>query len=178
MLLTRVTAPAMPVRMFEIMDQLRQPSDDAIYIEAIRATAHDMVTEMSGRTLGAETWDMALARVSRDVILPKSPVQSLVSVSYYDAAGAVQTATLSDFALFKDTDIAIVRPKADKAWPGLQVREDAITFRFVAGYTTPPDALQFAVRLCAEAIFDRNLADLKPVIDALIDIHRLGWVGS
>lgn len=178
MLLTRITAPALPVSRVEIMDHLRQPNDPSMYIEAIRATAHDMVTEFSGRTLGAETWDMALANVFGDVMLPKSPVQSLVSISYFDAAGASQTANLADFDLFKDTDKAIVRPKVGKSWPGLQTREDAITFQFVAGYATLPEALKMAVRICAEATFDRNLDDLRPAIDALIGIYRLGWVGS
>lgn len=178
MLLTRVTGPALPVSLVEIMDHLRQPNDMQMYIEAIRATAHDMVSEFSGRTLGAETWDMALASASGDVFLPKSPVQSLVSISYFDAAGASQTASLADFDLFKDTDKAIVRPKIGKSWPGLQTREDAMTLRFVAGYGTVPDALRMAVRMCAEATYDRNLADLRPVIDAMIGIHRLGWIGS
>lgn len=178
MLLTRVSGPALPVTKQEIIDQLRQPNDEDRYIEALRAAAHDMVAELSGRTLGSETWDMAVSASSGDIILPRSPVQSLTSISFYDAAGVAQTATLSDFHLFKDTDKAIVRPKDGKSWPALQAREDAMTIRFVAGYPALPDALRFAVRLCAESLYDHRMDGPPPSVLALVSAHRIGWVSA
>lgn len=178
MLLSRVTSPAAPVPLSEIMEQLREPSDPAATIDAVRVAAHDMISEMSGRTLGAETWDLALATVGKEVALPRSPVQSLVSINYFDAAGVAQTATLGDFDLFKGDDRAIVRPKPGKAWPGLQVREDALTIRFIAGYVAMPDGLRMAVRLASEYLFDHRMEGVPMSIDALVSTHRIGWVSS
>ena len=176
MLLRRVSAAALPVPFTEIMEQLRQPQDAPTYIEGIRAAAHDVVSEMSGRCLGAETWDVLLAEASGDIVLPKSPVQSITSISYFDAAGAVQTVPVEDYLLFAGQDRAKLRPAEGRSWPTLQRREDALTIRFVAGYTMLPEGLRAAVRFAAESIYDR--VPFPPPMEALINSHRLGWVSS
>lgn len=176
MYLTRITGPALPVATAEVMQHLRGPYDELGYIESIRASAHDIVSEMSGRTLGTETWDLAVGSVAGDLVLPKSPVQSLTSISYYDAAGVLQLATLSDFYLFKGEDRATVRPKDGRSWPTLQDREDALIVRFVAGYATLPPALRVAVLFAAEAIYDR--VPFPPAMEVQIAAYRLGWVAA
>lgn len=176
MLMRRVSAAALPVSLTEVMDQLRQPQDAPTYVEAIRTAAHDVVAEMSGRCLGAETWDASFAEATGDIVLPKSPVQSITSISYFDAAGAVQTANVADFLLFAGQDRATMRPAVGKSWPTLQRREDALTIRFVAGYTTLPEGLRAAVRLAAESIYDR--VPFPPPMEALINSHRLGWIAA
>ncbi|WP_434612081.1 head-tail connector protein [Tabrizicola sp. M-4] len=176
MLLRRVSAAAMPVPLTEIMDQLRQPQDAPTYIEGIRAAAHDVVSEMSGRCLGAETWEVMLAEGSGDIVLPKSPVQSITSISYFDAAGAVQTVPVEDYLLFAGQDRAKLRPAEGKNWPTLQRREDAMTIRFVAGYTVLPDGLKAAVRQASQSIYEGG--DFPPSMHILINVHRLGWVAA
>lgn len=176
MLLRRVTPAALPVSLTEIMDQLRQPQDDPLYIEGIRRAAHDVVAEMSGRCLGSETWEVSFSEASGDVALPKSPVQSITSISYFDATGAVQPANVADFLLFAGQDRAKLRPVEGRSWPTLQKREDAITIRFVAGYSTLPDGLNFAVRVAAENIYDR--VPFSPTMEVFIGVHRLGWISA
>lgn len=176
MYLARVSGRALPVNVGELMNHLRQPQDDLVYLEAILASAHDTVAELTGRTLGNETWDVSLGAVSGDLVLPKNPVQSITSISFFDAAGVTQTADVADFLLFKGEDRATIRPKEGKAWPTLQKREDALTVRFVAGYSDLPPALRVAILFAAESIYDRS--PFPPAMEVQIAAYRLGWISA
>lgn len=182
MLLRRITSPATPVPDGVVDDHLRNPQDPNV-VEVVRLAAHDMVSEMSGRVLGPETWEMSVATAPTRLTLPKSPVQSLVSIKYYDGAGVEQTADLADFYLFADDDRAVVTPKDGKAWPTLQARDDALTVRFIAGYTTLPAALGHAVLMVAghlyenrNAVSEGTMTEVPMAVSALVGIHKLGWV--
>lgn len=87
MLLRRTSPSAAPVAAPVIAAHLRQPEDDVGAIEAFRLAAHDFVAETSGRVLGSETWALSIGEAPVRLDLPKSPVQSLVSIKYWDAAG-------------------------------------------------------------------------------------------
>lgn len=185
MLLSRVATGPQPVTVEMALDHLRQPEDSLGYVQALLSASTALIGEKAGRVLTAETWDLSVASASGDIVLPKSPVQSITSISYFDAAGAVQAATVSDFYLFKDTDRAILRPKDGFSWPTLQTREDAMTVRFVAGYATIPDELRHAILLTLghffenrEAVTDRGMVELPYGVDALVAVHRLGWVAA
>lgn len=176
MLLRRVSAAAMPVPLQDVMNHLRHPQDDQVYIDGIRRAAHDVVAEMSGRSLGTETWAVSFSEAAGDLVLPKSPVQSITSISYFDAAGAVQAASVADYLLFAGQDRAMLRPAEGRSWPTLQRREDALTITFVAGYIAMPEALRVAVLMAAECIFDR--VPFAPAMDVMIASHRLGWIAA
>lgn len=182
MLINRVSASAYPVTLADALVHLRQPTDEDGYVEALRFAAHDLIAEMSGRILGTETWAASLDYPRDRVNLPKSPVQSLVSISYYDEAGVSQTATLSDFYLFKDGDRASVVPKDGKAFPQLQNRDDALTIQFVAGYTALPPALRHAILLTIGHLYDNRSAvsegammEVPLAVQSLVGVHKLGW---
>lgn len=176
MLLRRVSAASTPVSLQEVMDRLHHPQDNQVYVESTRRAAHDMVSELSGRCLGPETWDASFAEASGSLQLPKSPVQSITSITYFDVTGAVQTAEVADFLLFAGQDRASIAPNEGRTWPTLQRREDALTIRFVAGYTVLPDALRVAVLIAAESIFDS--VPFPPAMEVMIESHRLGWVSA
>jgi uncharacterized phiE125 gp8 family phage protein len=185
MLLRRITSSAAPVALASVSDHLRSPNDDAAVVEAVRLAAHDLVAEMSGRVLGSETWALSVGDAPARLDLPKSPVQSLVSVKYWDAAGVEQTATLSDFHLFADDDRAVVTPKDGKTWPPLQRRDDAMTVTFIAGYTTLPAGLSHAVLMLSahlyenrSAVSDGALVEVPMAVQSLIGIHRIGWAAG
>jgi uncharacterized phiE125 gp8 family phage protein len=185
MLITRVSTAAQPVTVEQALDHLRQPQDAIGYVQALLAASAGLIGEKSGRVLGNETWDLSVASASGDIVLPKSPVQSITSISYYDAAGAVQTASVADYHLFKDTDRATLRPKDGRTWPPLQVRDDAMTIRFVAGYTEVPAELRLAVLMMLGHLYENrsaaqeNAPTVVPLaVDELVAVHRLGWIAA
>lgn len=160
-------------------------TDDDALITALVAAAARVVSAWSGRVLTQETWAASFgAGFTGDFVFPKSPVQSVSSITYYDADDVEQTASISDFYLTKDDDRAYLRPKSGAAWPVANaIREDAITVTFVCGYSTCPDNLSRAVAALAAHMYEHRLAvdDVKlsevPLgISALIEVDRLGWV--
>lgn len=182
MLLTRISGPALPVSLSLALQHLREPQDEATYLQPVLSAATGFVSEKSGRTLGAETWEIAVSQASGDIELPKSPVQSVTSISYYDAAGVAQTVPVADYYLFKDGDRARLRPKDGKSWPPLQDRDDALTIRFVAGYTTLPAELQHAILMMTAHFYQNrssveaaNMIEVPMSVEALVSVHRIGW---
>lgn len=159
-------------------------SDEDALISALLDAASVAVSEMSGRVLVAETWRMSVPGASGDLRLPKSPVQSLTAITYYDRDGVGQSANVNDFFLFADEDRAILRPKDGKAWPSVQSREDALSVDFVAGYADVPANLRQAVLLLVghwylhrEAV-GQDVAELPLSVEALVGISRRGWVAA
>lgn len=200
MLIKRVTPMTdLPVTLDELKAQVRVSfTDDDTLLTAFLAAAVDLVGGMAGRVLAPETWSISFDRVPaeawtverlytrgivQDVRLPRSPVQSLTSVTYYDTDGTSQTQSIDDFWLFNDDDYATVRPKAGSSWPITQAREDAITITFSVGYATLPPALKAAILMLAAQWYEtREASTATPITEVplaaqtLIDLHRIGWI--
>lgn len=187
MLLSRTAATGTPpVTLAEARNAARiDDSDDDMAVSAMIDAAARIVGEMAGRVISAETWAASFpAGRSGDLMLPKSPVQSLDSISYFDAADVQQAANVADFYLFKDDDRAYLRPKA--SWPAANsVRDDAITVTFTAGYTEPPPNLKQAILKMVTHLYDHRGAasegQLREVpfgVRQMVDLDRLGWIGS
>ena len=186
MILSLVTGPTtLPVSADDLRSMGRLDDyEDAIVIEKLIEAAARMVGEYAGRSLLEETWALSIPAIHRrDLMLPKSPVRSITSITYFDGADAEQTANVSDFYLMKDDDRAILRPKSGESWPAANTdRDDAITITFVAGYTDIPPTLVHAVKMMAlhlvnnrEAVSDIRTYEVPLGIQNLINVERLGW---
>lgn len=180
-----VAATVAAVSVQDATDHLRVTgTDEAYLIGRLVAAATEAVGEMAGRVMATETWAMSVASASGDLALPKSPVQAVTAISYYDSADTVQAANVADFYLFKDDDKAVLRPKPGKAWPLTSAREDAITVTFTAGYVKLPDALRYAVLLMVGHLYRNREAvgeamEILPLgVEAHVNIHRLGWAAG
>jgi len=187
MLLTLDTAAtAWPVTLAEARADLRIiGTDEDTLVTAQIATATSVVSEMSGLELTTQVWSMAVASVSGDLALPKVPVQSVGSISYYDADGVSQAAVVTDFHLFKDDFRATLRPKPGKSWPTLQTRDDALTVSFTAGQLTVPPALKQAVLFLVAHLYENREAIAETALSAIpfgvadmVNLHRRGWFGA
>lgn len=184
MILRRVSqGSALPVSLAEAKDHLRVTADSEDMQIAIKlAAAAASIAEMTGRAMQVETWAMSARSFSGLVRLPKSPVRSLDSVKYYDAANVLQTATLSDFMLYQSDDWAYVEPAQGKSWPIPYAREDAVTITFTAGYTVIPFDLRMAVMMKLADLYTNRGDDeggkINAAIEAQIAPHRLGWIAA
>jgi uncharacterized phiE125 gp8 family phage protein len=188
MLLRRtVAATVLPVTLGDALDQLRTDgTSDGAYIQALIASACDLIGEMTGRVLGIETWVASCASVSGDFNLPKSPVLAVSSITYFDANDVQQPAIVGDFYLFASDDRSVLRPKSGKSWPSTITREDAVSITFTAGYEVLPPALRAAILLMVGHLYENReavVADGKPEalpmgVEQLVGTYRLGWVAA
>ena len=128
-------------------------SSEDTYIDSLVEVATKMVEEYTGRALITQTWEQYfddLPQYQDYVELHKGPVQSITSFKYFlnDTESTFNSAkyNLDDAAIFPRVYL-----DDDETWPNLDVRRNAVTIRFVAGYgdaaTDVPEPLIQAVRM-------------------------------
>lgn len=134
---TVVTGPTSePVTLAQARKQLElSPSDTAhddqlsLLIQAAREQwEHDTDSALLTQTLS-----VALPYFA-EVELPKRPIQSITSVTYYNEADVLQTLSTSIYDL--DKPRRLVRLKTLQTWPSVATRWDAATITYVAGYAS------------------------------------------
>jgi uncharacterized phiE125 gp8 family phage protein len=152
--LSLVTAPAVePLTLDETKAHLRVESDDengAIYAWIVAARQH--VESYTHRALLPQTWDLKLDAFpcwSDSIRLPKAPVTSVTSVTYLDTSGVSQTWSsslyLTDLPTGPHAARARITPAYAQYYPSTYDVPNAVTVRFVAGYTNA-DAVPMAIK--------------------------------
>lgn len=164
--------------------------DEDLYVDSLIASAQSAVEKMTGRALLTQTWrqELGWAFREKDVRLMRTPVQSLISIEYFDGVNAEQTATLGDFRLYGADDRWFVRPQPGAEWPELYARPDALRITYVAGYGAAddvPQELKTAVLLLVghwytarEAASERSMSSIPYGVRHLTELYRAGWVGA
>lgn len=134
----RTVAPATtPVSVAEAKAQMGIDADDTsqdTLIGALIASATEALELELGRALVTQTWRVDYDGFCDVLVLPMRPVQSITSITYYDAAGDVQTASTSLYGLYASSRGSHVALLSSQSWPATYVRADAVRITFVAGY--------------------------------------------
>ncbi len=82
-----------------------------------------------------QTWDQTLdAFPYAEIELLKPPVSAIVSVTYLDTAGALQTLNSGSYSLETSTFPGWLLPTYDTDWPDTQASANAVTIRCTCGY--------------------------------------------
>ena len=137
-----------PISLADAKSHLRVAhTDDDTSIESLINSAFDEVERLTGRLFRTATCVLTCRSFPDDhLVLPRSPLVSLTSVSYRDTAGESQT--LSNCLI--DSGIpAAIEPATGTTWPATQDRPDALTVTFTAGGTMP-DSIRLAVLLLVD----------------------------
>lgn len=183
MTLTLVTPPVLPVLLAEAKAHLREDGDeqDAL-INGLIEVAYGHAEKWTGTAFAAATWDYTMpafpACATGAIRLPKAPVQSIGSITYFDADDASQTLPATGYRLNAGDGIIAPRP----SWPSAYDRVDAVTVRFTAGGLTPPEVKSAMLLMIGhwfmnrEAVADGSLAELPMGVYALLNLHRQMFV--
>lgn len=186
-LLNRVTDPVGdPVTLAEAKTQLRVDfADDDTLIGELVSAATRTVEEMVGGALLSQEWALSVRYPRLRIYLPKTPVQSIDSITYYDRDETEQTANVADFHLFSDVYRAWVEPRDDKDWPDVFNRPDALTINFIAGYGAAgdvPSNLKHAILMLLTHWYEQrsaasgaNLGEVPFAVETLVGLDRRGW---
>lgn len=187
-----VIAPATgAITLEEVKAQLRiNFDDDDTLLQSLISTAQAHVDGLGdlGRAMITQTWAQWERQSPGRVRLRMTPVQSLTSVEYYDSAGTLQTATLSDFELWRDGDFMVCKPKDGAAWPQAVTRPDAIKITYVAGFgdarSDIPESIRQAMLMLIAHLYENREATTEAKImstpmgyDMLMNNQRVGWYG-
>lgn len=173
MSLTLVTAPTLNVvTMSEIYDHLRvdvtgSPGEpaDASFITTLRDAAEaylDGYGGIMGRALLTQTWDLKLDYFPQIIRLPLPPLQSVTSITYLDTDGASQTLATSVYQVVNNGNSpSYIREAYSQFWPTTYDQAQAVTVRFVAGWTSGdlvPRPIYHAIKLLVAEWYDNRKA--------------------
>ena len=142
---------------------------------------------LTGRALLTQRWSAAFpAPAGRSRLrFPVEPFGSVISVSYYDRAGAVQTIDAAQVTAITGSRGTLIEPKA--AWPSMYDRPDAVTVVAECGYgaagDVPAPLIQAAKLILGhwyenrEAVTEGRVPSAIPMgVHALISPYRAGWI--
>ena len=152
MSLKLITAPASsPVDLTTAKAHLRviHSAEDTLIQHMIdtAAAALDGPTGLLGRCVVSQTWEYMLDSFPSEWIeIPLPPLQSVTSIKYLDSDGVEQTLSSARYRVDTATEPGGVIVDED-GWPDTFDTANAVTIRFVAGYSTVPAPLKQAVLL-------------------------------
>lgn len=178
--------------------------DDAL-IAALITAARQAAETITGRQLVTARWKMTLdsfpgpafastgagqafSLPGHAILLHKSPVQSIASIQYLDAASVLQTVPSSTYTSDLSCEPARITPVFGQIWPISLPQIAAVTVTFAAGYgaaTEVPEGLKSWIKLRVGslyahreevAVLSRGRVELLPFIDGLLDPYKVAFV--
>jgi uncharacterized phiE125 gp8 family phage protein len=163
--ITQSSAPAVePITLAEAKEHLdvtHSESDD--YITALISTARQAAEKFQGRAYITQTLQYRLDGFpeSREILLPRPPLQSVSSVVYVDSNGSSQTWDASGYQVDSNGYVGRIAPIPTDIWPTTESgRMNAVTVTYIAGYgdtaSDVPDPIKHAIKLMIADWFDER----------------------
>lgn len=107
----------------------------------------------TARAFISQTWAETLDRFPAGqrggagaIQLNRSPVASVLSVTFYDAAGVQQALHPEDFMVDDKSEPGYIVPAPGKSWPATADRINAVEVQYVAGYGPNADSVPAAIK--------------------------------
>lgn len=172
------TPPALePVTLTEAKAHLRvtHSSEDTL-ITALVVAARQHVENYLNRAIVTQTLTYKFRQFPEcRIVLPRPPLQYVVSVTYYDADNASQTVSSSDYIVHNPTETyGHIELAAASTWPSVYSRDDAVSVRYVAGYPDTgsptagvggvPQAIKQAILLVVGDLFENREAQAEKAL--------------
>lgn len=183
-------------------------SDEDTLIDALIKTARKFVENYTGRALITQTWILWLDRieekagaepwwdgvregpasllypeVSREVLIPKAPLQSVTSITTFAPDDTDTEFAASNYFVDSKSTKGRVVLKDGVIWPTNLREANAIKIEFEAGYgaaaAVPDDILQAMKMLIAhwfenrEAVSENSMAEVPFGVKVILDQYRI-----
>ena len=199
-----VTPPAEePVSLADAKLHLRVDfTDDDALITALISAARHAAETLTGRQIVTARWKLVLdsfpgpslmgvpaglpfSLPGHAVLLPKCPVQSIVSIQYLDMASATQTMPATDYTVDAACEPARITPVFGKIWPINLPQIGAVWVTFDAGYgaaANVPEGIKSWIKLRVGSLYAhreevallaRGKIEPLPFIDGLLDPFKV-----
>ena len=176
----RLVTPAsrLPLALRDVQDHLYNYDDDRApdMLRKLGAATEYCERQVCGRRqFMPATYDAILDAFPADEIrLPVPPLKSITSITYYDSDGTLQTLSSTAYNTVTSTDDpGFVEPAYGETWPSTRARADAVTVRFMAGYSSRadvPDGIKEAILLKTEHLYDPGRVKESDVTRAVRDL--------
>ena len=193
MILVRTVAPTdSPVSVIEAQEHMNAPEgyNETVIFGLIEA-ATGIFEEKSGKVLVEQTWAYSFNSVDNSgiVCIPKVPLLSVESITYYDTDNVLQTDDVENYWVTAyGKDKGTVEPKSGFSWPSTYARRDAVTITFTAGYGQKgavPKEIKLAILETVTYLFHnrgvvvgKGSLELPFAIEAIIGLHKIGFYAA
>ena len=171
-------------------------ADDDAYVSLLITAARMVIESRTWRQLCTATWLMVLDYFPSDdgdmlhddvLLIPKSPIQSVTSITYYDPLNNFLTWATAQYDVDLIGEPARVYPSLGFFYPVTREKLNAVQITFVAGYgndgTSVPEPLKTAIKWLVAYWYQQresaSVAALKPIpfgVDSIIRQYSLGWL--
>ena len=199
-----ITPPAEePVSLAEARHHLRVdfPDDDALIVAVISA-ARQHAEMLTRRQFVTARWKLVLDRFpgqggmedvagepfflpGNAILLPKSPLQTVIGIEYLDTGNVLQTLPESEYTVDAACEPARITPVAGATWPITLPQIAAVSVLFDAGYGTAaevPEGIKAWIKLRVGSLYEhredfalitRGRIEALPFVDGLLDPYRV-----
>jgi uncharacterized phiE125 gp8 family phage protein len=181
-----VSGPAIePVTLRQAKDHLRVDSEiEDGTISALISAARSWCEAYTGRAFIDTTYDWSIDTFAGVLVVPRSPLRSVESITYIDDGGVAQILDPSSYRADTYSGPARITLAYQQAWPSVLPVAGAVTVRFVAGYgpgedDVPAHVRQAVLMLTAELFENRQQSSPQTVnnvpftVRALLDPERI-----
>lgn len=199
-----ITPPAAePVSLAEGKLHLRVDFDeDDALIQALISAARQAAEMLTQRQLVTARWHMGLDSFpgcglmggpagqtftlpGHAILIPKSPLQSVVEIRYLDMAGVSQVMPSAHYTVDKACEPARITPVFGQIWPVALPQIGAVSVTFDAGYGSAadvPEGLKSWIKLRLGSLYAhreevasmaRGRIDPLPFVDGLLDPYKV-----
>lgn len=179
---------AEPLTVAEAKSHLRvEHSDDDALIGTLISAAREFVENLSGRTIAQRAFIQTMDSFPcgrGDIVLRRSPVTAVASVSYYDSSGIDTVMVVNtDYRL----DLAIIParirlPILTASWVSGYQTDDCVRITYTAGAAIVPAAAKQTILLLVghwyenreSVVVGQTSNAVHQTVSALIDSYRIG----
>ena len=199
-----ITPPAgEPISLAEAKLHLRVDfDDDDSLIQVLISAARQAAETLTNRQFVTARWRMVLDSFpgpslmgvpagqtftlpGHAVLLPKSPVASVVEIRYLDMAGAWQVMPVANYTVDSACEPARITPVFGQIWPIALPQIGAVSVIFDAGYgnaSAVPEGIKTWIKLRVGSLYvhreevasmTRGRIDPLPFIDGLLDPYKV-----
>lgn len=178
-------APASePVTLSDVKDHsVVEITDDDSLLSGFISQSRAHLENETKRAFITQTWDYYLDGFSDEMVIPKSPLQSVTAITYVDDNGATQTLSASVYTVDAYSDLGRVVLAYGQSWPTTRDVINAVKITFVCGYgsaSSVPESLKLAINLLVNDFSENrgdssviSLTSLPVGVEALISPHRV-----
>lgn len=191
-----------PVSLAEAKLHLRvDVTDDDALITALIIAARQHAEMVTQRQIMPATWTLVLDAFpthgmmmgvpagvpfsipGNAILLNKTPVQAVTSITYLDMTGTSQVMPATDYVVDTSTEPARVTPVFGKIWPISLPQIGAVQVAFTAGYpTAAPEGIKAWMKVRIGSLYqhreevgilERGKIEPLPFIDGLLDPFKV-----
>jgi uncharacterized phiE125 gp8 family phage protein len=142
-----ITSPIQePLTLTEVKLHLRIDSEDEDFLLAsLISAAREHCENFTGRQFITATYEQYLNYFPREIVLPKSPLQTITSIKYTDENGILQTLAASYYSVI-DLNPGRITLAYGQQWPSTRCDYNTVIVKYVAGYGSNPNNVPASIR--------------------------------